>query len=123
VEKSRDGRLTLDDKKLFSLFVQLERAARESCFAAVQSAAFNIERYLSFIEKRQLMGFVYLYPEFSDYTPKGTLADESLEGGGVRKCKEYRRPVSDEEVLIGLWASLKYDQEGEKLLRVVYSGL
>ena len=121
VDKTPDGRLALTDQKLFSLFIDLERAAREGSFDTVQSASFRIEEYLSSLTKRQLMAFVYMYLKFSDFTPKRTLLDEHLEDGGVRKCKEYRRQVSDEETLIGLWASVKYDQEGERLLRVVYS--
>lgn len=120
VDRTPDGRLTLTDQKLFSLFVDLERATRESNFDAVLSASFRIEEYLSSLGKRQMMVFVYVYLRFSDFTPK-TLLDEPLEDGGVRKCKEYRRQVSDEEVLIGLWAKVKYDQVGERLLRVVYS--
>lgn len=121
VDKTPDGRLTLTDQKLFSLFVDLERAVRESSFDAVQSASFRIEEYLSTLEKRQLMAFVYMYLRFSDFTPKRTLLEEPLEDGGVRKCTEYRRQVTDEEALIGLWARVKHDQVGERLLRVVYS--
>ncbi|MCI5084439.1 MAG: hypothetical protein MRY67_00860, partial [Rhodovulum sp.] len=58
VDRTSDGRLTLTDQKLFSLFVDLERAARESSFDAVQSASFRIEEYLSSLEKRQLIAFV-----------------------------------------------------------------
>ncbi len=43
------------------------------------------------------MAVAYLYLGFFDSTPKRTLIDEHLEDGGVRKCKEYRRQVSDEE--------------------------
>ncbi|MCI5086749.1 MAG: hypothetical protein MRY67_12590, partial [Rhodovulum sp.] len=67
------------------------------------------------------IAFVYMYLKFSDLTPRRTLLDEPLEDGGVRKCTEYRRHVSDEEALIGLWATVKYDHEGERLLRVIYS--
>ena len=47
VDKTLDGQLTLTDQKLFSLFVNLERATRESSFDAVQSASSRIEEYLS----------------------------------------------------------------------------
>ncbi|MFQ6551329.1 hypothetical protein AAD018_003175 [Aestuariibius insulae] len=121
VENTRDGLLTLNDQKLFSLFVKLERAAREGSFDAVQSASLSIEEYLSLLEKRQLMAFVYMYLRFSDFTPGQKLLDKELKNGWVRKCKEYRRQVSDEEVLIGLWATVKYNQEGKSYLRFVYS--
>ncbi|MDF1872684.1 hypothetical protein [Vannielia sp.] len=121
VENTPDGQLTLTDLKLFSLFVDLERAARESSFDAVQSASSNIEKYLSSLEKRQLIAFVYMYFRFSNFTPSRILLDEHLEDGGVRKCNEFKRQISDEEALIGLWASVKYHQVGERLLGVVYS--
>ncbi|KPA23081.1 hypothetical protein shim_13750 [Shimia sp. SK013] len=121
VERTVDGQLTLNDQKLFALFVKLERAARDNRFDPVQSAALDIENYLISIGKRQLMAFVYLYLRFSDFTPKRTNADEYLESGWVRKSQDFLRQVSDEEMLIGLWAKVKYEQEGEKFLRVVYS--
>jgi hypothetical protein len=106
---------------LFSLFVELERAARQGSFDAVQTAALKIENYLVSIEKRQLMAFAYMYLRFSEFTPKRIRADEHLPDGCVRKSKDFPRQVSDEEMLIGLWARVKYDQEGEKILRVVYA--
>jgi len=121
VEKTKGGLLILSDQKLFSLFVYLERAARNCSFDAVQSAAKEIEKYLISIEKRELMAFTYMYLRFSDFTPKVTKADEHLQNGRVRKSKEFLRQVTDEEVLIGLWATVKYDQEGEKFLRLVYA--
>jgi len=53
------------------------------------------------------MASAYIYLGFFDFTPKRIHKDEPLEDGGVRKCKEYRRQVSDEEVRIGLWARVK----------------
>ncbi len=121
VEKTEDGLLTLSDQRLFLLFVELERAARQGSFDAVQVAALKIENYLISIEKRQLMAFAYMYLRFSEFTPKRTRADEHLPDGCVRKSKDFPRQVSDEEMLIGLWARVKFDQAGEKFLRVVYA--
>lgn len=121
VKNTADGLLTLCDQKLFSLFVDLERAARESSFDGVQSAAQEIENYLVSIDKRQLMAFTYMYLRFSDFTPKLIEADEHMPDGRVKKCNEYLRQVSEEEILIGLWARVKYDQEGEAFLRIVYA--
>lgn len=121
VEKTEDGFLTLSDQRLFSLFVELERAARQGSFDTVQAAALKIENYLISIEKRQLMAFVYMYLRFSEFTPKRNRVDEHLPDGCVRKSYDFSRQVSDEERLIGLWASVKYKQEGEKFLRVVYT--
>ena len=121
VEKTEDGLLTLNDQKLFSLFVDLERAARESSFDEVQTATIAIESYLVSVGKLQLMAFAYMYLRFSDFTPSRTISDEHLDDGGVRKSKEFLRQVSNEEMLIGLWATVKYEAEGKKFLRVVYS--
>lgn len=121
VEKTKDGLLILNDQKLFALFVKLERAARSGSFDAVQTAVLEIESYLISIEKRQLMAFAYMYLKFSDFTPKLTRADEHLPDGCVRKSKDFLRQVTDEEMLIGLWATIKFDQEGEKFLRIVYA--
>ncbi len=64
VEKTEDGVLILNDQKLFSLFVEFERAVRKGSFDAVQSAALGNEDYLISIEKRQLMAFAYMYQSF-----------------------------------------------------------
>jgi len=119
VEKTAVGALTISDQKLLLLFVELERAVREVSFDAVQSAAVEIENYLSSIDKRELMAFTYLYLKFSDFTPKLTELDEKLPDGSIRKSRVYRRNVTDEEMLIGLWARVKYDQIGERYLRIV----
>jgi len=109
VDRTRTGQLTLDDQSLFNLFVHLERTSRISSFESVQSAADKIEKYLITINKRQLMGFVYLYLKQNRFTPKITERDEFLDD------------VSDEERLIGLWAKVKYDQVGQTMLRTVYA--
>lgn len=121
VENTEDGALTLQDRYLFSLFVDLERAVRNSSFDATQSAVQKIENYLVSIEKRQIMAFAYLYLKFSEFTPALIEADEYLQNGRVRKTKEFLRQISDEEMLIGLWATVKYDQEGKRLLGAVHA--
>lgn len=121
VEKTKDGLLTLNDQKLFAHFVKPERAARKGTFDSVQSVAQEIEKYLISIGKRELMAFAHIYLRFSDITPKLSNADEHLPNGGVKKSIEFVRQVSDEEMLIGLWATVKYDQVGEEYLRIVYA--
>ena len=111
----------MSDKKLFLLFVALERAVRKSSFDAVQSVVLEIENYLSTIEKRQLMVFAYMYLRFSDLTPSQSELDEQLPDGRIRKSAVFSRRVTDEEMLIGLWARVKYKQVGKELLRVVYA--
>lgn len=121
VEKTKGGRLVLSDQRLFSLFVALERAMRSNSFDAVQLATNEIDCYLASLGKRQLMAFAYLYVRFSDFTPRATLADEHLPDGKVRKCATYATNVTNEQILIGLWARVKYDEVGERLLRAVYA--
>ncbi|GKX34870.1 MAG: hypothetical protein MnENMB40S_24880 [Rhizobiaceae bacterium MnEN-MB40S] len=121
VKKSNDGSLVLSDKKLFGMFVDLERSKRTADFDNVISVANTIENYLTTIGKLHLMAFVYMYLKFSDFTPKRRKADEVQPDGTVKKTCIYRRVVSDEEMLIGLWASVKYDQLGERFLRIVYA--
>ncbi len=120
--KTRDGSLTLEDQNLFKLFVELERMARLSSFDGVQRAAQEIEKYLVAIGKRQLMAFVYLYLTHYRFTPKITERDENLSEGRIRKSYVFLCDVSNEERLIGLWAKVKYDQDGQRLLQVVYAG-
>ncbi len=121
VNNTDDGSLTLNDKPLFSLFVNLERSKRASDFDSVLSTANEIETHLISINKRQVMVFVYLYLKFSVFTPKLREADEIQANGSVKKSSIFRRDISDEEMLIGLWATVKYGQIGEKYLRVVYA--
>ncbi|MBR9844173.1 MAG: hypothetical protein GYB25_13515 [Rhodobacteraceae bacterium] len=122
VKNTNDGLLTLTDQKLFSLFVDLERAKRNKSFDAVQSASLDIEKYLISLKKRQLLAFVYLYLRFSDLTPERTELDELLPDGKIRKSSVFSNKLTDEEMLIGLWAKVKDDQLGERLLRIVYAG-
>lgn len=119
VRNTNDGRLTLIDKRLFLLFVKLERARRLKCFDAVEAAVHAIEAYVKSIGKPQLALFAYMYVYFSDGTPKMTKYDEILEGGGVRKVKEYRRPVTDEEIAIAAWAGVKFDRYGNSFFRAL----
>ncbi|KRB29517.1 hypothetical protein ASD99_25060 [Mesorhizobium sp. Root695] len=121
VKNTEDGNLTLTDKRLFLLFVRLERARRSKCFEAVQAAVCAIETYAKSIGKRQVAIFAYMYMRFSDGTPKMTHLDETLEGGGVRKIKEYRRPVTDEEITIAAWARVKFDRYENSFFRALYS--
>jgi len=121
VENSKDGLLTLNDQKLFSLFVDLERAKRISSFSGVQSASHDIEKYLISIDKRELMAFTYMYLYFSDFTPARTEVDEYLEDGWIKKSKVFRNNVSDEEMLIGLWATVQYELVGQAFLRIIYA--
>jgi len=120
VRNTSDGRLTLIDKRLFLLFVKLERAQRLKYFDAVEAAVHAIEAYAKSIGKPQLALFAYMYVYFSDGTPKMTESDEVLEGGGVRKTKEYRRPVTDEEIAIAAWAGVKFDRYRDSFFHALY---
>jgi uncharacterized membrane protein len=121
VKNTPDGNLTLTDKGLFLLFVRLERAQRSKSFEAVQAAVQAIESYTQSIGKQYLTLFAYMYIYFSDGTPKLTKFDEILEDGGVRKTKEYRRAVTDEEIVISAWAALKFNRYRDSFFRALYS--
>ncbi|MGX7875945.1 hypothetical protein ACVDG5_027425 [Mesorhizobium sp. ORM6] len=120
VRNTNDGRLTLVDKKLFLLFVKLERAQRSKYFDAVEAAVHAIEVYVKSIGKPQIALFAYMYVYFSDGTPKMTECDELLERGGVRKIKEYRRPVTDEEIAIAAWAGVKFDRYRDSFFHALH---
>ncbi len=121
VDRTADGRLTLTDAELFSLFVQLERAKERASFDAVLEVCAKMEAHLAHIGKRQLIVFAYMYLRFSELTPATQELDALLPDGKVRKSWIFRRPVSDEEMLIGLWARVRYDAVREHMLRLVYA--
>lgn len=121
VDRTVDGRRTLNDARLFSLFVQLERVKRMASFDGVLEVCAEIEAYLTLLEKRQLIVFAYMYLSFSDLTPRKRECDVTLQDGAVRKSIIFDRAISDEEQLIGLWASVKYRSVGDHLLRQVYA--
>ena len=116
-----DGRRTLNDARLFSLFVQLERVKRIASFDGVLEVVTKIEAHIALLEKRQLIIFAYMYLKFSELTPCRHELDETLPDGKTRKSNIFDRAISDEERLIGLWASVKYEGVGEHLLRLVYT--
>jgi len=120
VRNTDDGSLTLADKRLFLLFVKLERAQRGKSFEAVQAAVHAIEIYTGSIGKRHVAIFAYMYLRFSDGTPKMTHLDETLEGGGVRKTKDYRRPVIDEEIVIAEWAKVRFNRYENSFFRALH---
>ena len=117
---TRDGLLTLDDKVLFKLFIRLERSVRGSDFDEILKIAQEIEEYLLQIRKHQIMAFVYLYLKFGRFTPHITEREELLDDQGIKKSYIFRSDISEEERLIGLWANVKYEQVGQRMLRVVY---
>ena len=67
------------------------------------------------------MAFTYMYLHFSDFTPVRTEVDEYLEDGWIKKSKVFRNNVSDEEMLIGLWATVQYELVGQAFLRIKYA--
>jgi hypothetical protein len=119
VMNTEAGLITLDDKALFKMFVNLERSKRVPSFDKILAVASEIDNYLISIGKRQIMAFVYMYLHFSDLSISQWDLDEVLPDGRVRKSGVYQRDVSDEERLIGLWGTVKYHQVGEKYLDVV----
>ena len=49
-----------------------------------------------------------------------THLDETLEGGGVRKTKDYRRPVIDEEIVIAEWAKVRFNRYENSFFRALH---
>lgn len=121
VSNTKDGLLTLADKKLFSLFVELERSKRASDFNKVQSITNDIESYLISINKRHLLLFAYMYLRFSEYSPKLSKLDEKMADGSIMKSMVFENDLSDEERLIGLWATVQYDRLSDGFFRILYS--
>ncbi|GHC09603.1 hypothetical protein GCM10007291_02280 [Gemmobacter nanjingensis] len=119
VDRTADGRLTLTDAELFSLFVQLERVKGIASFDGVLEVCAEIEAHVAHLGKRQLIVFAYMYLSFSDLAPRIHEPDEVLPDRKVRKSYVFGREVSDEEMLIGLWARVKYEAVGEHMLRLV----
>ena len=110
----------LEDPGLLKLLVALERALQAASFSEVQAAVSEIEAQLDSIGKRPLLVFAYMYLRFSDLTPKIREPDAPLQDGRVRKSAVFTRDLSDEELLIGLWATVQYDRDGAQMLRWVY---
>lgn len=63
----------------------------------------------------------YMYLCFSDLTPFDQELDGLLPDGQVQKSRIFRRAVSEEERLIGLWARARYEAVGDHMLRLVYA--
>lgn len=120
VERTEDGLITLSDSKLLSLFVRLERAVRVASFSETLTVVREIEEYATSIGKEHLVVFAFMYLRFSYLTPKTWDLDTELPDGKVQITNIYERQLSDEEVLIGLWAKVKYDTLGQQYLAVVY---
>ncbi|MPM43163.1 hypothetical protein SDC9_89836 [bioreactor metagenome] len=121
VNRTADGRLVLTDVKLFSLFAKLERLKGMPSFDGVLEVCLEIETHVARLGKRQLIVFAYMYLSFSDLTPRLHERDEVFPDGKVRKSYIFDRTVSDEEMLIGLWARVKYESVGQHMLRVIYA--
>ena len=122
VSNDSDYQIIFRDKYLFLLFVKLERARRLQCFDAVHTAVTNIENYLKKIGKRHLVIFAYRYLYFfSNGTPNVTERDEVLKNGDIRKCKIYKKPTTEEEIMIATWAALKYHKYGPYFYRLLES--
>ncbi|WP_170760941.1 hypothetical protein [Ruegeria lacuscaerulensis] len=119
-DKTKEGRVTFKDPNLFGLFVKLEKAAKGSSFSATQSTVQEIEDYAFSIGKRHLVVFALMYLRFSDLTPKTWELDEELPDGKVKTTNIYERELSEEEMLIGLWAKVRYDSVGQDYLSAVY---
>ena len=120
IEKTEEGKFILRDKKLFSLFIKLERASRLNCFDTVQETVLEIEDYLITAKKRHLVIFAYMYLFFSYRTPNVTERDELLENGDIKKSYIYKRNVTDEDIAISAWSRIKFEKSADYFFKVVY---
>ena len=121
VENTRDGRLTISDRRLFLCFVRIERAVRLDDFETVRRSIQHLEGYASRIGKRHLVLFAYMYLAFSDGSPWKIQRDQQLKDGVVRKTFDYRREVSPNERLIADWAKLWYLSNARRFFRALYA--
>lgn len=121
VQRTDDGSLTLRDKKLFLLFVALERARQLKDFDAILRAVARIDDYLRQIGKRHLLLFAYMYIRFSEFTPKRHEMESVQESGEIRHIKSYAKKLSQEEIAIGEWALAMYDRYEQTFFRAIYS--
>ena len=85
MNKSTRGKIVLSNKKLFLLFVKLERARRLADFLYVQKCVHEIEQYTHSIHQQSLAVFAYMYLELG--SAKKSEIDEEMEDGRLRKLK------------------------------------
>ncbi|WFU06281.1 hypothetical protein QA648_24520 (plasmid) [Rhizobium sp. CB3171] len=122
VQNSHDGRIIFSDKRLFLMFVRLERARRFEDIVIVQKAVNEIASYCKSIGKPHLIIFSFMYLRFSDLTPHITHRGEVLSDGDIRYVKDYTRRLSQEEVAIGEWALSMFEKYERFFLRVIARG-
>lgn len=117
VAKTRDGRLTLDDKRLFLLFVKLERARRLADFDLVQARVRAIENYFRVMGKRAATVYAYMYVYFDGMRAETRF--EPRDDGKVTVHKTYRWMPSQDEIAIEEWAAIWYWRFGSRFLTAV----
>jgi hypothetical protein len=120
VHETDSGRTILNDKRLFLMFVKLERARRSVDFCQIQSSVRDIEEYTKSIGKGYLKVYAYLYVAFSEFAVNVHHLPVILGDGRVRYCKDYRRPVSKAEIAIDAWASLMFDGCSDHCFRAIH---
>ena len=118
IHNTADGKLCLNDKKLFLKFVNLERAVRLNDFDNVQNAVQNIRKYAENIGRPHLVYFAYMYLKFL-FGSKQHI-DQHLANGCFRRTVDYQKEVTPTEILISEWASLWYERFAPSYVRVLY---
>ncbi len=121
VQNSANGRVILNDKRLFLLFVKLERARRLADFNAVHSSVEEIASYTKKIGKVHLLMFAFLYMRFTEMTPRVIHRREQLDNGDVRYIKDYGHVLSQQQIAIGEWATAMYAKYERHFFRAIYS--
>ncbi|MFB2566900.1 hypothetical protein [Rhizobium sp. IMFF44] len=111
----------MNDKRLFLLFVKLERARRLADFSAVHSSVEEIASYTKKIGKVHLLMFAFLYIRFTEMTPRAIHRSEQLDNGDVRYIKDYGRTLTQQQIAIGEWATAMYAKYERHFFRAIYS--
>ncbi len=114
--------LTLTNKKLFLLFVNLERACRSKDFDSVYNRVREIDEYTKTIGKRELLYFAYRYLRFTGnmsikyeiLPPTGRLP------AGIKYEFEYRPAVDLRDIALVEWAQDMADRHSKHFWRALF---
>lgn len=116
--RNATSRTILQDKKLFLLFVKLERATQTQDIELIQKSIEYIAIYLNSINKYYLIIFAYMYLYFSDYSTINPLP-EPLDNGWTRYKTDHSRQLSDEERTIHDWAGHMFHRYSNHFYRAL----
>ena len=84
VQKHQTAILVLTDKRLFLLFVKLERARRLADFGIIHARVDDIDSHTKTMGKPYLVIYAYMYIDFSKFTPRIIQLPIHLDNGDLR---------------------------------------